>query len=425
MAIDKVLCPLSLQSLMEDGRPLVGAKIYIFETETTTPKTVFKDPKGQAAHPRPILTDAQGRVPPIYVGSGIYRVRILNPNNTPFEDIDGILGYQPPDGSGGEPPAPSGSPLKTGDVIWSYVTDRRPGWVLCNGQTIGQETSGATNIAAGVPYVDGKEQPTDSTFFLYRFLWEADKSLPVYSAGVEVQRGATAASDWNSNRTLGVPDLRGRTVFGLDDMSAPAASVLQATVDITTTAGSATATVSSNSGLYVGMYVNVVGIPEGTIITAIKGLTVTLSALPTSTLTQTKARCSIFSDAQKLGSIGGRASHALGEGEIPSHKHDATTTTEHDGHHVHEGYTDPNGDHAHMYADVLVGQGNILRGGTDYGVQQENRATSVNGSHVHRFTTYGSGTHNHKAKTTIANTGGGNAHNNIPPAVLGTFYMKL
>ena len=425
MAVETALCPLSLQTLIDNGRPISGAKIYIFETETTTPKTVFMDFQGQTAHPRPILTNAQGRIPPIYVGAGVYRIRILHPNNTTLEDIDGIIGFAP-SSSGGEPPPPvSDTAIMRGDVVWSYMTKRRPGWVICNGTTIGQATSGATNIAAGVPYVDGSEQSEDSTFELYRFLWEVDDKLPIYSAGVAVQRGSTAISDWNSNRTLGIPDLRGRATFGLDNMGASSAGVAQIVANMTTSAGVATATVSSKYGLCVGMYVNLVGVPEGTRIVFINGLNVTLSALPTVSMTQAQARFSMFTDAQKLGSIGGMVTHTLDPWELAPHNHVAVSTSEDAGSHVHTGYTDTQGWHQHTCHSIYVDAGSGIAAGAGLGNRDLARLSDGAGNHTHTVYTRAAGIHNHSITTTVAETGGGNAHNNTPPAVMGTYYMKL
>ncbi len=73
-----------------------------------------------------------------------------------------------------------------------------PGWLLLNGDTIGNLSSGAA-----------KESAEYENLFL--LLWDsmADSEAPV-SAG----RGASAADDWNVGKTLTLPDLRGRAVLG-------------------------------------------------------------------------------------------------------------------------------------------------------------------------------------------------------------------
>jgi microcystin-dependent protein len=56
------------------------------------------------------------------------------------------------------------------------------------------------------------------------YLWGADANLAV-SGG----RGASAAADWAANKTLTLPDYRGRTLAGLDDMGNTPSNRLTAT----------------------------------------------------------------------------------------------------------------------------------------------------------------------------------------------------
>jgi microcystin-dependent protein len=93
------------------------------------------------------------------------------------------------------------------------------GWLRCNAQTIGSATSGATRANA-------------DTEALFRHCWDSFSNTvcPVSSG-----RGASAAADFAANKTLTLPDLRGRSLFGLDDMGASAAGRLAgATIDQTT-----------------------------------------------------------------------------------------------------------------------------------------------------------------------------------------------
>lgn len=97
------------------------------------------------------------------------------------------------------------------------------GWLRCNGQTIGSAASSATRANA-------------DTEALYRHLWDnySDSICPVSSG-----RGASAAADFAANKTIALPDLRGRSLFGLDDMGASAAGRLAgATIDQTTNGAS-------------------------------------------------------------------------------------------------------------------------------------------------------------------------------------------
>ena len=416
---------LTAQTLFLDGRPMIGAKIYVFDAGTTTPKTVYKDSTGQAAHPRPFLTDANGMIPVFYVGEGYYRIRVLTPANVPFIDIDGLQGAVADGGSGpGPDPTPTDSPIMIGDMIAAYMTGPRAGWTPCNGGTIGQSTSGASNVAVGLP--SSQTQPDGSAYSLFKHLWEVDAQLPVYSAGVKVPRGATSLADWDSNRTIGVPDLRGRSLMGLDTMGGAAANVIQVSTTITTTAGNAEAVLGSSTGVCVGMSVIATGIPENATVTKIEGLTVTLSGLPTISASGAPARLSMFSDAQKLGRMGGNGVHALSIGETPAHNHKVSGTTAEAGEHAHTGATDVQGSHGHKYVDQYVGPGFGWEvGKAGFGEAGSLKDTSGAGEHAHNVQTHPAGKHSHTFETTSEKTGGGSPHNNISPAALVTFYIKL
>ena len=428
-----VLCPLSLQTILADGRPLVGAKVLIYDAGTTTPKTVYVDKNLQAAHARPILTNGQGRVPPIYIGPGNYKVRILTPGDVPIDEVDGLAGgVEPADAPSSYPLTDPYAVLRTGDVIWSYDTGSRTGFARLNGGTIGSAASGATEVAFGVPY--GQVQPVGSAYHLFVHLWEHDASLPLYSGGVQVPRGTSAVNDWNANRQLILPDARGRALFGLDDMGRSPANVVQVTTAITTTNGSTSAIVSSATGLTVGMSVIATGIPAGTKISAISGTTLTLSAAATATGSSVAARFSLFSDAHRLGDMAGQATETLAAGQIPAHSHAGTTASS--GAHTHtgsgSGSTSYGGGHSHP-----PGSGSYFQNGTGGGFYHDyvgggnqtvsSSTTGYAGDHSHTvsvsLTTNSAGAHTHAFTT--AEAGGGQAHNNLPPAMLGTWYMKL
>lgn len=101
--------------------------------------------------------------------------------------------------------------LPTG-VMMDYCGTTSPsGWILANGRTIGSASSGATGRANA------------DTQSLFEFLWTnfADAELAV-SGG----RGASATADWSANKTIALPDLRGRVSVGRDNMEATSANRL-------------------------------------------------------------------------------------------------------------------------------------------------------------------------------------------------------
>lgn len=95
------------------------------------------------------------------------------------------------------------------------------GWVLASGETIGDASSGGT------------ERANADTEDLFNLLWASysDTNLPIFtSAGDASTRGASAAADWADHKRMTVPDMRGRTSIGLDNLGGTSANRVTAEV---------------------------------------------------------------------------------------------------------------------------------------------------------------------------------------------------
>jgi len=112
----------------------------------------------------------------------------------------------------------------TGAQADYWGTSAPTGWVMAAGRTLGDATSGAT------------ERANADTQTLYELLWNsiADAECPVSSG-----RGASATADFGAHKTITLPDCRGRTVAGKDNMGGTTASRLTATTVLGTTLGKA------------------------------------------------------------------------------------------------------------------------------------------------------------------------------------------
>lgn len=113
------------------------------------------------------------------------------------------------------------SAFSTGDVSVSFA-DTKSGWVKLNGLTIGNAASNATLRANA----DAQA--------LFVLLWGQMNNtiLPIQdSSGVASTRGATALDDFNANKRLPVPDMRGRVFAGLDTMGNIAANRITSTLN--------------------------------------------------------------------------------------------------------------------------------------------------------------------------------------------------
>jgi microcystin-dependent protein len=93
----------------------------------------------------------------------------------------------------------SASAFATGFMLPYFGSTAASGWLIMNGDSIGDTGSGADN--EGSTYED-----------LFTFLWD---NVGNDYAAVSSGRGASAAADWSAGKTIDVPDMRGRAFLGL------------------------------------------------------------------------------------------------------------------------------------------------------------------------------------------------------------------
>lgn len=182
-----------------------GCKLYIIQAGTVaTPQNAYQDTGLTSALPNPLSCDASGRLPQWLVADGLIKVRLTDKNGVQLFVGDNLLVVGPSSGGGGG----GGGTIdpttiaSTGDIKVSYIDAPLSGWVRMNGRTVGSATSGATERA------NSDCQP------LFSFLWNGPDSTLVISGG----RGASAAADWAANKTISLPDARGRGIAGNDAM---------------------------------------------------------------------------------------------------------------------------------------------------------------------------------------------------------------
>lgn len=216
----------------QNGDPQVGAVVEFFDAGTTTPQAVYTDsslstPAGESSR----TANASGQFGALFLNPtpGSYRIKVTAEDDTVIWDVDGIS--VPKDADYTTPDSGETSPellFTTGMLQHYYGTTAPAGWVRSNGRTIGSTTSGAT------------ERANDDCEDLFLLLWAHDSTLSV-SGG----RGGTAAGDWAANKTIALPDLRGRALVGLDTMGNSAASVLTGIDTLGETTGAETVTLTS------------------------------------------------------------------------------------------------------------------------------------------------------------------------------------
>jgi microcystin-dependent protein len=201
------------QQLDQYGKPLSGCLLYTIQAGTTsTPQNSYKDTALTLVHPNPMVCDAFGRLPQFFLADGQIKIRLTDKLGNAVLTQDNILVIGPSSGGGGGGSIDPTTIAATGDVKASYGTGTLTGWVRMNGRTIGSSTSGAT------------ERANLDTQALFQYLWGTDANLAV-SGG----RGASSSADWAANKTIALPDSRGRVIAGLDGMGNSAAGRLTAT----------------------------------------------------------------------------------------------------------------------------------------------------------------------------------------------------
>lgn len=200
------LYPLSRQIQLDaNGELMPGARLFLFQGGTTTPISGFKDIGLSSPHPNPILADATGRLPQIFLDDGFYRQRLTDAAGTMIFDDDGIPVLSSGSGGAGTSVDPDAL-YKTRDIKIRLDNQPLDGYVRLNGRSIGSAISGAT------------ERANADTRSLYEEMW----TLPNTTFVDGSPKGSSAAADFDANRAMYLPDCAGRGIFGMDDLGAGA-----------------------------------------------------------------------------------------------------------------------------------------------------------------------------------------------------------
>lgn len=185
-----------------NGDPRSGAKAYFFDAGTTTPQIVYTTAALDIPHDHPVVADSSGSFPAVFLTEeSTYRLRVETSAGVTLHDVDNI---SVPTATPADPPEGETAAeflYQTGDIKMAWRTTAPNGYVRLNGRTIGAAASGATERAN----IDAEA--------LFLFLWTQDANLAV-SGG----RGGTNTGDWAANKTIALPDWRGRSPAGLDSM---------------------------------------------------------------------------------------------------------------------------------------------------------------------------------------------------------------
>lgn len=191
------------------GTPLIGGQLFFYQAGTVaTPQQSYQDTGLSITNRWPLILDSNGRVPAFYLANGSVHVRLTDSAGIVQFDYPNMLVIGPSSGSGGGSSVDPTTIASTGDIKFRSTGETIAGWVKLNGLTIGNAISGAT----------GRANADTQNLFVYEWTNCGPVHCPVVGGA-----GANALADFNANKQLTLPDLRGRMLAALDDMGNTAA----------------------------------------------------------------------------------------------------------------------------------------------------------------------------------------------------------
>jgi hypothetical protein len=362
---------LSTQPVYYNSKRVVGAKVYVYDAGTNTPRTAYADGLLNTEHDWPFVTDANGCIPPFWITGAAIKVAITTSTGTVIRTVDDIPGET----AAASVTPGTGTTIPPGFMMAAHQTGTASGWVRANGRTIGNGSSGAT------------ERANADTSDLFTVLW--NDSLLTVSGG----RGASAAVDFAANKTITLPDFRGRALVGLADMGGSTATALD---NVTFVTGNKT-TLGATFGT------DVVTLSEANLASHTHTGTTAAAASHTHSATAGNTTPTISVDS------GGAHTHTASQAP---HTHSYTSPS--------AGITNSGGSGQTAAVSATTGSAQPAITVDSGGAHTH---TLTHSAHTHTVTVDSDGAHSHTFTSNA--TGSGTAHANTQPSKLTTIYLKL
>lgn len=126
----------------EFGRTRPGAKIFTYAAGTTTQKATYTDSDLANANPWPVVADGAGIFPPIYLGTGGYRVVVKDQNDVQLYDRDNLN-------------IADTSVITTSYLVFDNLVDAKQG-ILIDGQSVSPQIGQAVRTLGLNTATDGE-----------------------------------------------------------------------------------------------------------------------------------------------------------------------------------------------------------------------------------------------------------------------------
>lgn len=79
-----------IQVVDANGKPYAGAKLYTYNTGTTTPLATYTTSALTTAHANPVIADANGRFPVIFLSAATYRLKLTDNSDVLIAQYDNV-----------------------------------------------------------------------------------------------------------------------------------------------------------------------------------------------------------------------------------------------------------------------------------------------------------------------------------------------
>lgn len=186
------------QAIDQNGDAIPGSKLNFFASGTTTPKTVYSDAQLNVALTQPVVADAAGRFPSIFLDGTNHRVQFLDDNDVQIDVYDPV----------------SGTNLNNTPILFSRIVEK---FTATQGQTIfnlaNSYTPGQNELQV---YINGAYQNTPENYT------ESSSTQITFTSGLDAGDFVNISNLKNLNTPIQIEKqsaTQGQTVFNLVSIS--------------------------------------------------------------------------------------------------------------------------------------------------------------------------------------------------------------